>query len=71
VVDGDDEDAGARRFLTDDEVANAGDEEKTGEEVTEEAKPKIDFAASWFDQTWTDAFTMQWTTKTEGAAYKP
>lgn len=71
VVNDDDEDAGARRFLTDDEVVNAGEEEKTGEEVTEEAKPKIDFEKSWFDQTWTDTFTMKWTKKTEGAAYEP
>ena len=58
-----DEAGDERRFLNDEEVVVTAAEE--------EAKPKIDFEASWFDQTWSDAFTMQWTTKTEGAPYVP
>jgi len=45
--------------------------EGEGEAAAEEAKPKIDFEASWFDQTWTDGFEMQWTEKKEDAVYVP
>lgn len=64
-----DEAGDERRFLADEEVVVTAAEGEAAAE--EEAKPKIDFEASWFDQTWSDAFTMQWTTKTEGAPYVP
>jgi len=54
--------------LNDEEVVGLGAE---GETVEDEAKKTIDFEASWFDQTWTDGFEMQWTEKTEDAVYVP
>jgi len=53
--------------LNDEVVVTEGE----GEAAAEEAKPKIDFVKSWFDQAWDGPFEMQWKTRTEGAAYEP